>query len=302
MCRQPLCHPHASTLPAPSTPSLSVSLSLCLSVSLSLSLSLSLHLSPLAAAGVRRTPRGRSGRAKQRRRASAAAGPAGPASPGARRPARTAAAAHAHGAHPLTRGPLFFTRPLPALAVPRPADARARRQQRPQRPQPRRPRPRPACAMVKDSYSSGRQMMGEGGWSDNKPQDHADTGEQPMPVRAAPDARAPAPWTPPPLPGSLLTRTPATSRCVALWRRRATPNTWPHARRPRACHGAAAQHSQHTAPTLCPQTARAAHRLVIGRGPRRLARRASAVVIHFICDCMMDPRGRYTSPSNPRER
>jgi len=38
--------------------------------------------------------------------------------------------------------------------------------------------------MVKDSYSSGRQMMGEGGWSDNKPQDHADTGEQPMPLHS----------------------------------------------------------------------------------------------------------------------
>ena len=39
------------------------------------------------------------------------------------------------------------------------------------------------ATMVKDTYTSGRQMMGEGGWSDNKPQDPADAGEQPMPVR-----------------------------------------------------------------------------------------------------------------------
>lgn len=37
-------------------------------------------------------------------------------------------------------------------------------------------------AMVKDSYTSGRQAGGAGGWSDNLPQDHEDVGEEPYPL------------------------------------------------------------------------------------------------------------------------
>mmetsp|Transcript_35772 Transcript_35772/g.93587 ORF Transcript_35772/g.93587 Transcript_35772/m.93587 type:complete len:393 (+) Transcript_35772:84-1262(+) len=41
--------------------------------------------------------------------------------------------------------------------------------------------------MVRNDYSSGRQATGEGGWSDNKPQDHEDLGSKPYKLHCNPD-------------------------------------------------------------------------------------------------------------------